>query len=306
MVANVLLEKPSTVWEPAVADGFDLGWQLTRAGVPVLERLAEDLGDLAVCVVLADADSRVLGTVRGMERDGVSRATAPIIDPRRDTPAGFVTIQGAVEVGALMLPYAQLAARTIAERLLDGATAVDRALVEHFLRARRIARGPILAINDREVLVNAAATRIVGTADHAMVRSWASELLRGTTVRSTSCDCGREPSRHAASRFSSRASLPAALVHIDEKAATPKAGPRRRARERSHPTRGWSSLRSSELGIAELVADGLTNREIAARLFMSPHTVDSHLRSIFRKLDTRSRVDLARVVVLAQRGAVGG
>ena len=205
-----------------------------------------------------------------------------------------------------MLPYAQLAARTIAERLLDGATAVDRALVEHFLRARRIARGPILAINDREVLVNAAATRIVGTADHGMVRSWASELLARNDgsqhelrLRARTVTARCEPILVAGE-------LAGALVHIDEKAATPKAGPRRRARERSHPTRGWSSLRSSELGIAELVADGLTNREIAARLFMSPHTVDSHLRSIFRKLDTRSRVDLARVVVLAQRGAVGG
>ena len=60
---------------------------------------------------------------------------------------------------------------------------------------------------------------------------------------------------------------------------------------------GWAALTDNERGLADLVADGLTNREAAARLFMSRHTVDSHLRSIFRKLDIHSRVDLARVVV---------
>jgi DNA-binding CsgD family transcriptional regulator len=53
-------------------------------------------------------------------------------------------------------------------------------------------------------------------------------------------------------------------------------------------------LRESELGIAQLVAEGLTNREIASRLFMSAHTVDFHLRQIYRKLGISSRVELTR------------
>jgi DNA-binding CsgD family transcriptional regulator len=48
--------------------------------------------------------------------------------------------------------------------------------------------------------------------------------------------------------------------------------------------------------VARLVADGLTNREVAERLFVSPHTVSGHLRHIFMKLDVNSRVDLARIV----------
>jgi DNA-binding CsgD family transcriptional regulator len=40
----------------------------------------------------------------------------------------------------------------------------------------------------------------------------------------------------------------------------------------------------------------LTNREVAVRLFLSPHTIDAHLRHIFRKLDIDSRVELARIV----------
>jgi len=69
---------------------------------------------------------------------------APITDPRRDVQVGAVGVTCA-SPGALMLPYAQLAARTIAERMVDGAAVADRELLEQFLRARRRARGPIVA-----------------------------------------------------------------------------------------------------------------------------------------------------------------
>ena len=51
-----------------------------------------------------------------------------------------------------------------------------------------------------------------------------------------------------------------------------------------------------EAKVADLVAQGLTNRQVAARLFLSPHTVDFHLRQIYRKLDIDSRVKLTRLV----------
>lgn len=56
---------------------------------------------------------------------------------------------------------------------------------------------------------------------------------------------------------------------------------------------GWASLTAVERDVAALVADGLTNRQVAERLFLSAHTVDFHLRKVFQKLGTRSRVDLA-------------
>ena len=52
-----------------------------------------------------------------------------------------------------------------------------------------------------------------------------------------------------------------------------------------------SSLSRRELEVVRLVADGLTNREIAAELFLSPRTVDMHVRNILSKLDCRSRVE---------------
>jgi ATP/maltotriose-dependent transcriptional regulator MalT len=55
-------------------------------------------------------------------------------------------------------------------------------------------------------------------------------------------------------------------------------------------------LSPAERNVALLVAEGLTNVEVAAKLFLSKHTVDSHLRKIFGKLDLKRRVELARLV----------
>ena len=72
-------------------------------------------------------------------------------------------------------------------------------------------------------------------------------------------------------------------------------GVRRRLVTAEPETNGWAAVTPSELAVAELVADGLTNREVAERLFVSPHTVNSHLRHVFAKLGINSRVELARL-----------
>src|SRR5919106_151621 len=60
--------------------------------------------------------------------------------------------------------------------------------------------------------------------------------------------------------------------------------------------------RDTEQAVAELVAEGLTNAEVAERMYLSRHTVDFNLRQIFRKLGIRSRVTLARLYLERQRG----
>ena len=57
----------------------------------------------------------------------------------------------------------------------------------------------------------------------------------------------------------------------------------------------WPELTESEFTVVSLVAEGATNREIAERLYLSPFTVNSHLRHVFTKLGIRSRVELARL-----------
>ena len=59
---------------------------------------------------------------------------------------------------------------------------------------------------------------------------------------------------------------------------------------------GLAALTPTERQVVRLVADGRTNQQVATQLFVSPHTVNTHLRNAFTKLGVRSRVELARLV----------
>jgi DNA-binding CsgD family transcriptional regulator len=66
--------------------------------------------------------------------------------------------------------------------------------------------------------------------------------------------------------------------------------------------RGWDSLTRSELRVAELAAEGLSNPQIAERLIISRHTVATHIAHILQKLELRSRHELARTRPPERRG----
>ena len=64
--------------------------------------------------------------------------------------------------------------------------------------------------------------------------------------------------------------------------------------ERKRPTSGWASLTPTEREVVRLVREGLTNKDIAARLFVSPRTVQTHLTHVYTKLGLTSRVHLVQ------------
>jgi DNA-binding CsgD family transcriptional regulator len=68
-------------------------------------------------------------------------------------------------------------------------------------------------------------------------------------------------------------------------------GPRATHRRASH---GWDSLTPTELKVADLVAQGMSNPQIATHLFLSRRTVQTHVSHVLAKLELNSRTDIAR------------
>ncbi|MBB4662598.1 helix-turn-helix transcriptional regulator [Conexibacter arvalis] len=105
----------------------------------------------------------------------------------------------------------------------------------------------------------------------------------------------REPLERALQTFRALGAEPWARRAADELAAAGGAH-----RDREAPP-GRDELSPHELKVALMVAHGMTNREVAAALFLSPKTIERHLSRIYRKLDVRSRTELTRL--LAAEGA---
>ena len=76
-------------------------------------------------------------------------------------------------------------------------------------------------------------------------------------------------------------------------AALRSLGVRRRRTSVGPDRSGWEGLTASELRVARLAAEGLTNRQIGERLFVSPRTVETHLGHAFAKLGVATRSQLA-------------
>jgi DNA-binding CsgD family transcriptional regulator len=64
--------------------------------------------------------------------------------------------------------------------------------------------------------------------------------------------------------------------------------------QRKRPASGWGSLTPTELDVIRLVSEGMTNSDVATRLFISPRTVQTHLTHVYTKLGLTSRVQLAQ------------
>ena len=221
-------------------------------------------------------------------------AAVPLIDPQSGRALGVIDLTCRSEDGnPLLRTLALRTARDIEERLLDGAAVAARLALRRFLQARRGAKGPVVLVDGRRLIANAAADSLVGSDDAPALWDHARRHgCAGATGRMVTLDRGRQ------------VRVAGCEPAVD---GTATAGVIMRL-ERPEPARpgrgvvfGWDSLTSTELSVAVLVAEGLTNRQIGERLFMSRYTVDTHLRSVFRRLGISSRVELTGVV-LERRG----
>ncbi len=176
-----------------------------------------------------------------------------------------------------------------------GSVAVDQLVFDAFVRLRRRTRGPIIALSDSLMITNLSAAELLLPSDRPRLWAQARSLLAASRRAS-----GRFTLSCGLSGFASYRAIVAddvtvgALVQL----ANLSPGPRRVAPAASAcpAMTGWTALTDAERTIAEIVACGLSNREVGRRVYLSAHTVDSHLRQIFRKLGINSRVELARIV----------
>jgi len=87
-----------------------------------------------------------------------------------------------------------------------------------------------------------------------------------------------------------RAWAEGAALSIDDAIAYARRG----RGERKRPSIGWASLTPTERDVVRLLGEGLTNKGIATRLFVSPRTVQTHLTHVYTKLGLTSRVQLVQ------------
>jgi transcriptional regulator of acetoin/glycerol metabolism len=223
----------------------------------------------------------------------MSCAAVTVTDPRTGRLLGVVDLScDAGDSSPLMLPLAKRAAWEIEQRLLDDASTRERMLHQQFLRARRTVRGPLIALNEQTLLVNAAAARVLDASDHGplwdcalQVRGSHGALVTFATSSGHALSLRCEP-------LMDGPYLAGMMLRAERAAA-----------RTTSPDFGWDSLTEAELAVAQRISTGMSNREAAAHLYVSPHTIDFHLRKVFRKLDVTSRVELTRVVLEQESAA---
>ena len=232
----------------------------------------------------------------------VSCASSAVTDPLTGRVLGVVNMTCARRAYSAVMPA--LIGRIVHEtqQRLTGESGVSgTALHAAFLQARRRAKGPIAVLDGRRMFVNSAGASLVHAGDRAVLWEWAEPLLAEASGRGTSLIVLSSGVRRVRCTAVDEADPTAgAVVRLDAGLSpTPVPEPVADA-----AASRWAMLTVSERAVAEHVAHGLTNREAASQLFISAHTVDYHLRQIFRKLELRSRVELARVVADADHRTV--
>jgi transcriptional regulator of acetoin/glycerol metabolism len=225
----------------------------------------------------------------------VSCASAPVVHPATGEQLGVINITSTVAAFHAALPA--LLDRVVADthaRLSEDHGVPSVALRAAFLSARRKSKGPLIAISANTMYFNTTAgATLASHQDRAAVWAWAEQQIHNHHgAAETVLTLSRGPRLARAVPVYDGASIAGALVSLGSRPSShPNAVP-----PEDESTSGWSSLTQAERTIAQEVARGLTNRETAVLLFLSPHTVDYHLRQIYRKLSVQTRIGMARAI----------
>jgi DNA-binding CsgD family transcriptional regulator/tetratricopeptide (TPR) repeat protein len=256
--------------EARAAGGRRLEWALRRGERPGIARAHSVLGLLALSEGDSETAVRELSVAaRLLDEMGVGH------------PGAIPALPDAVE--ALAIAGETAAARPLVERLLRQGAAVDSpwasAAAERCRGVILLAEGdPQSAIAPLEAST-AAFDRLGYRPDAARAMLGLGRALLRCGYRSRAADAIAD----ARGRFTDLGAPLWEARAVEEL-------------ERVAPGRAVGALTPTERRIAGLVADGRKNREIGQELFMSLATVEAHLTRIYRKLDIRSRSELARLV----------
>jgi ATP/maltotriose-dependent transcriptional regulator MalT len=261
-------------------EGFVAAWAAARLAAV---RFETGQPDEAVELLLRGAGGAGLTLIPGSWRaywlELLTRCWLTLDRPSEAGRAASLAEDTAEAVGLpLTIAWAERALAAVALRAGDGALATKRALSS--ADAADKAGAPIEAALSRVLAGRGLA--FIGQCDDAVA-----ELQRAAAALD---GCGALRFRESAERELGK------LGHR----------PHRRTRPGMTAGGGFESLTERELQVARLVVDRRTNPEIAAELFLSQKTVESHLRNIFHKMDVTGRADLARAVERADVGARPG
>jgi ketoreductase RED2 len=293
-IAGQLAERGAAVVVNS-ASWVKAGEQLA-AELPAASYVPADVGD-------AREAARLVATT--IERHGrldilVNMAgTAEVIAPGDDAsrndvwePVLSVSVVGAWNVIRAAAPYLRATGEgvivnvsSIGEGRPTGSSipyAVCEAALNHVTMLLHSALEPDIRVHSAVLIADPETGRLVGVVAASSAATQPPAMMTPT-------------SRHAAhdiEDYLADASGTSAPDSIEPCHTRRRARPTRR-RGKNDPRFGWESLTTAEHRVAEAVAAGLTNAEAARRLFVSPYTVDYHLRQIFLKLGISSRVQLA-------------
>jgi len=226
---------------------------------------------------------------------GASLAAAPAAGPAAGPagspaagPAG--SLVAGLAAGPAAIPRAGTAAPTAAEVLAAVCEIAERAGTASARATALRCRG--LLAGDPQLLL--AAADEYAAAPRLLPRALVLAEAAAALARQGRAE---ESAAHYAEALAGFDALGAARDAARVAAALRSAGIRRGVRgARRRPASGWASLTATELQVAGLAAEGLTNPQIARRLYISRYTVETHLKHVFAKLSMTSRVQLAAEV----------